>query len=529
MTILDAVIILAYILGMLLFSIYLGKSNQTQEDYFIGGRSMPFLPVACSIAASTISANGMVGGPGGAYINGFSFFMLQFGIPLVLVLACNYMVPFMYNLKITSCYEYVEMRFGKISHILACFGYLFTAVALLSGFVYIPSLIIQQMTGWSLLLIVPLIVLAVIFYTMAGGIKAVIWTDAAQMVIMWAGMLSILIIPFAKGGLSFSQVMDTAQSAGLLNALDFSPDPALENGFWVALLGGGALWLQYFATDQTQVQRMLSAKSVGSLKRSIVSSGLIMNVMYFVFILSGAILYSFYQGQSFESANQVMITFILENIPIGLLGLIIAAIFAAAMSSIDSVLNSMTAVFVMDIYQKYIRKGQKETPLRVTIGFTGVFGVVVILFVLMGFNGTTASVLSTVGAYAGYVAGSLLSVFLLGLFTRRANDIGTALGFVAGLLATWAMSGTNLNWLWYYLVGTAVSFVTGCVVSCLTGGCKTEIAHMTIQGQRENLLAQGRSEENGVSILPGKMDQYGWILLVFFAVQFVVLLFFTKS
>ena len=138
----------------------------------------------------------------------------------------------------------------------------------------------------------------------------------------------------------------------------------------------------------------------------------------------------------------------------------------------------------------------------------------------MGFNGTTASVLSTVGAYAGYVAGSLLSVFLLGLFTRRANDIGTAVGFAAGLLATW---------LWYYLVGAAVSFVTGCVVSCLTGGCKTEIAHMTIQGQRENLLAQGRSEENGVSILPGKMDQYGWILLVFFAVQFVVLLFFTKS
>ena len=183
---------------------------------------MPFIPVACSIAASTISANGMIGGPGWAYTSGFSSFMLQFSIPLVLVVACNYVVPFMYNLKLTSCYEYMEMRFGKKCHILACLGYLFTAVTLLSGFVYIPSLIIQQMTGWSLGVIVPIIVVVVIVYTMAGGIKAVIWTDAIQIVVLWIGMFAVMLIPFSKTGMSLTQVMDNAQAAGLLNALNFS-------------------------------------------------------------------------------------------------------------------------------------------------------------------------------------------------------------------------------------------------------------------------------------------------------------------
>lgn len=528
MSIIDSAIVIIYILGMLAISLQVGKSNKNQEDYFVGGRSMPFIPVACSIAASTISANGMIGGPGWAYTSGFSSFMLQFSIPLVLVVACNYVVPFMYNLKLTSCYEYMEMRFGKKCHILACLGYLFTAVTLLSGFVYIPSLIIQQMTGWSLGVIVPIIVVVVIVYTMAGGIKAVIWTDAIQIVVLWIGMFAVMLIPFSKTGMSLTQVMDNAQAAGLLNALNFSGDLALENGFWVALLGGAAMWLQYFAADQTQLQRMLSAKSVKGLKASIVSGGIIMNVMLFIFTFTGLILYSFYDGQPFDSANQVMITFILENIPVGLLGLIISAVFAAAMSSIDSVLNSMTTVFVRDIYEKYLHKGHGETPLKATIGFTGIFGVVTIVFVMMGFNGTTASVLATVGTYTGYVAGSLLAVFLLGLFTRKANDLGTAVGFVAGLLATWAVSFTTLNWLWYYLVGAVAAFVVGYVVSVLTGGSSAETARLTIKGQREELIAQGHTEENGMSILPGKMDKFGWILVAFFAIQFVALLAFTK-
>ena len=328
--------------------------------------------------------------------------------------------------------------------------------------------------------------------------------------------------------MGFGDVLKNAQEAGMLNTLNFSSDLSLENGFWVALLGGAAMWLQYFGADQTQLQRMLSAKSVRSAKTSIMSGGIIMNVMYFLFMIIGLIMFSFYRGQEFTSSNDVMITFILTKLPAGLLGLMIAAVFAAAMSSIDSVLNSMTTVFVKDIYEKYIRKEQGETPLRVNIIFTGVFGVVVVIFVLMGFSGTTASVLSTVGAYVGYIAGSLLAIFLLGMFTEKANDTGTAIGFVAGLAATWACSFTGLNWLWYYLVGAVAGYVVGYAASCVCGGSKADVAAMTIRGQRKMLIQNGTTEKDGTSILPGKMDKYGWILLAFFAAQFVVLIFFTK-
>lgn len=528
MSFVDIVIVVVYIIGMLVLSIQVGKTNKTQEDYFIGGRSMPWIPVACSIAASTISANGFIGGPGWAYSAGMISFMLQFSIPLALLVVCNFVVPFMYNLKITSSYEYLNMRFGKTTHFLGCIGYLATAVTLLSGFVYIPSLIIQQLTNWSLNIIVPLVVLVVIAYTMTGGIKAVIWTDAVQMVVLWVGLIATVITALNGTGLSLSGVMENAEAAGMLNAMDFSMDLTLENGVWVALFGGSAMWLQYFAADQTQLQRMLASKSVRSAKVSIMSSGIVMNSMYFLFMIIGIIMFAFYNGKEFASANDVMVTFILGNLPAGLLGLMIAAVFAAAMSSIDSVLNSMTTVFVKDIYEKYIRKSKGETPLSVNILFTGIFGVVVVIFVLMGFSKTTASVLSTVGAYVGYIAGSLLAVFLLGLFTEKANNTGAAIGFFAGLLATWACSFTALNWLWYYLVGTVTAFLVGYGVSCMTGGPKKNISTLTIKGQRQMLIESGMTEEDGVTILPGKMDQYGWILLAFFAVQLVVLLNMTK-
>lgn len=528
MSIVDIVIVAIYIIGMLVMSIQLGKTNKTQEDYLIGGRSLPWIPIACSIAASTISANGFVGGPGWCYSSGMISFMLQFSIPLVLLVACNFVVPFMYNLKVTSSYEYVEMRFGHKSHLLACIGYLATAATLLSGFVYIPSLIVQQITGWSLGVIVPIIVVVVIAYTMAGGIKAVVWTDAIQMVVLWVGLIATVLIALNEKGLRFGDVLSQAQAAGMLNALDFSLDLSMENGFWVALIGGAAMWLQYFAADQTQLQRMLASKSVKSAKVSIMSSGIIMNVMYFLFMLIGLIMFSFFDGVPFESSNQVMITFILEHLPVGLLGLMIAAVFAAAMSSIDSVLNSMTTVFVKDIYEKYIKKDGGQAPLKVNIAFTGVFGVVVIIFVLLGFSGTTASVLATVGGYVGYIAGSLLSVFLLGMLTKKANDLGTAVGFVAGLAATWLTSFTSANWLWYYLVGAVVSYVVGYAVSCITRKDPKDIGTLTIRGQREALIAKGTTTEDGATILPGKMDRYGWILLGFFVLQFIVLLLFTK-
>ncbi len=522
MSMLDISIVVIYILALLFMGFMLSRSNETQEDYFVGGRSMPWLPVALSIAATTISANGFIGGPGWSYSSGISAFMLQFSIPLVLLVASVYFIPFLYNLKVTSCYQYVDMRFGKKSAMLSSIGFLLMATFQISSMVYIPSLIIQQLTGWELTVIVPIIVIVVILYTIIGGIKAVIWTDAIQMVVLWVGLIATIVISLNSLDIGFLETVEVARAAGKMNALNFSFDITLENGFWVALIGGMTMWGQYYLADQSQVQRMISSKSIKAAKSSLASSGIIMNTMFMIFMFVGIIMYSFYNGAQFESSNLVMIEFILNHLPTGLLGLMISAVFAAAMSSIDSLLNSMTTVFVKNIFEPHFAKNGEEATMKHTIAFTAIFGVVIIAFTILGFGGTTASVLATVGGYISFIGGSIFAVFLLGMFTHKANDLGVSIGFVAGCIATWLLSFTPTNWLWYSVVGTIVASLVGYIASLIIGG-KTDVSHIeqyTLFGQRRKMIADGNDKVD----IPGTFDKYAYIQIAFFIIQFIVLL-----
>ena len=270
----DIIIILIYMLVLVYMGYRLGKDNKTQEDFFVGGRNVATIPIALSIAATTLSANGFIGGPGYSYASGLIAFMLNFSIPLVLVITLVVFLPFFYNLKVTSIYEYIEMRLGSKSRLLIVVGFLVSNVIQIGSFIFIPSLIIQTFTGWPLLLIVPIVVAVSILYTLLGGLKAVIWTDAIQMVVLFGGLLLIFIIVITKLDIGFFEGINMAKESGKLNPLDFSFDMQLENGFWAALIGGSFLWLKYFATDQTQTQRMIAAKSVREVKKSIAISGI---------------------------------------------------------------------------------------------------------------------------------------------------------------------------------------------------------------------------------------------------------------
>ncbi|WP_298830155.1 sodium/solute symporter [uncultured Planococcus sp.] len=521
----DIMIVVVYMLVLVYMGYRLGKGNKTQEDFFIGGRTVATIPIALSIAATTLSANGFIGGPGYSYTNGLNAFMLNFSIPLVLVVTLVVFLPFYYNLKVTSIYEYIEMRLGSKSRLLIVLGFLVSNVIQIGSFIFIPSLIIQTFTGWSLILIVPIVVAVSILYTLLGGLKAVIWTDAIQMVVLFGGLFLIFIIVIMKLDIGFFEGINVAKDAGKFKPLDFSFDLQLENGFWAALIGGSFLWLKYFATDQTQTQRMIAAKSVREVKKSIAISGIVMNTIYFLFIILGVLLYIFYDGKQFENANDVMITFLAENIPIGFLGIVIAAVFAAAMSSIDSVLNSVTTVFVKDIYEKYFTKG-KEASLKVSKVFTFIFGLLLIGFTLMAFGDTTASILAIIGSYLSYFSGAMIAMFVLAMFTKKAGDIGVAIGFVLGIALTIFFGKLGIvNWLWNYPVGFLLTTSIGYAASMLINEKHAvNYDEFTFKGQRNKLIAEGRTtDENGVSVLPGTIDKYAYILLGFFAIQTLVL------
>ncbi|HJB56563.1 MAG TPA: sodium/solute symporter [Candidatus Flavonifractor intestinipullorum] len=523
----DAGIIIVYLIAMLVIGFVVGKDNASQEDYFLAGRSMPWLPVALSVAATMISANSFIGGSGWAYTEGLMPFMQNITVPLACFLAVFIAVPVFYHLRVSSVYEYMELRMGKFTRLLTVAQFFINSLIQVSSMVYIPALIIQTITGWSLNVIVPLTVLCAIIYTVAGGIKAVIWTDAVQMVVLWGGLIFILIYAMNSTGLGFFTTLGEAHAAGKFNAFDFSLDVTKTNCF-LASCFGIFQWVRYFCFDQAQVQRILTSKSMRGIKRSFVSSSIIMNLMYFLMLFVGCIFFVYYGGREFATSNEIMIGFMLDNLPVGVLGLVIAAVFAAAMSSVDSLLNSMTTVFTKDIYEQYFAKEKgKTSSLRMTMTISVVLGIFIILIVMFGFTGTVASVIDVVGRYISYFSGPALASFLLAMFTTRASDRGTAIGFLVGIVSGYLIATTyNTSWLINPAIGCAITLVVSYALSFVLPREKSleDIRPYTVKGLRAKMIAEHQDKDaEGVSLLPFHLDQYGVALLVIFAAQYVIL------
>ncbi len=521
----DAVIILAYLALVVIIGSWVGRNNKTQNDYFLAGRSMPWIPVALSVAATMISANSIIGGPGWAYNGGMYPFMVNVTVPLAVVVALSISMPVFYSLKVTSIYEYMGLRLGKYSRALTILQFFINSIITVSSMIFVPVLILQAMTGWPPHYIIPLVVFTALIYTIIGGIKAVIWTDAIQMIVVIGATLFVIATAFGGLDTSLSETIAIAHNAGKLNTLNFTWDFTKGETFWVSLLGGTVMWIRYFCFDQAQVQRVLTASSIKSAKSSLVVSSFIMNIIYFVMLIIGVLLYLYYDGREFKASNDIMIDFILNELPIGAIGLIIAGVFAAAMSSVDSLLNSMVVVFCKDIYEPYRRMKtgkNEEMTLQLTWVITAIIGVITVVVVYFGFNGSVKSVLNVVGSYISYFSGPACGAFLLAMFTKRANDKGVALGVIIGAIAVFFVSTTfKVNWLWNPLVGMITAFSFGFILSSVFASSSNEDKKaFTAQGMREKLIAEGTTEKE---LLPFAFGKQELVVLIFFFLQYVVL------
>lgn len=523
----DLLIICMYLLGMLILGMRLGRGNHTSKDYFLANRSMSFFPVGLSVIATMVSAASFIGGPGGSYQDGLQYYMINSNLPLVFFIAYVFFLPFLYNLNVTSCYEYLNKRFGESTRLLCSLGFLATSVILVGTMIYGPTMILEALTGWDMKIVLPLLLFVVIIYTLVGGIKAVILSDAIQMVILWVGVFVCFCLALANTGMSFSDTIATAIEAGKLQTLDFSFDLNVNNGVWVSTIGVGILHLQYFTCDQSQVQRLFTSKDIKNMKKSFLLSGIIVNIQFAVFMVIGLFLFVGNEGIVFEDTNQIMIQFILDNIPVGIFGVITAAILAATMSSIDSLLNSMAAVFIHDIYMpRCCGKDEQEVDLKASKKITCVFAVIICIFTYFGLNGNTMSLVTMMGVYCSYITGSIMGVFVLGIFTEKATNLGASIGFVGGIIATLFASNTEINWGWYNVVGVVTCIALGYVVSL----CKYEkredlqqISELTYRGVRKKMMAEGNVKENGYYKVPGGVDKVAYVFLVSFIVQYVVL------
>lgn len=521
----DIGIMIGYLMLMLAVGCLSGRKNRTQDDYFLASHSMPWLPIALSVAATMISANGFIGGPGWAYTSGMYPVMVNITVPFAVFFALSITTPVIYRLKVTSVYEYMGMRFGRYTRILTIIQFFINSIIQISSMVYIPVLILQMMTGWSFYILVPIVVVTALIYTLAGGIKAVIWTDCIQMIVVIGAVILVIYTAVGGTGLGFFDTLSAAQKAGKLNTFDFSMDITATNTFWATLIGGSVMWIRYFCFDQAQVQRVLTAKSLKSAKNSFVVSAFVMNIVYYVMLLVGAILFVFYHGKAFESTNEIMITFILEEMPVGAIGIIIAGVFAAAMSSVDSLLNSMTAVFTKDVYEPFIKK--EEASLKVTMLITVVIGAIMTVFIFIGFNGSVKSVLDLVGNYISYFAGPAVGAFLLAMFTYKANDKGTAAGMLIGLvLGYFTAVRFSVSWLWNPIIGATITMICGYILSIVSRKKNEElkIKEYTAIGMRRKMLKE-ELDGGQTSEMPFTFGKHEFIVLLFFVLQYIILYF----
>lgn len=522
----DITVMVIYLSLVLFVGWRCSHENKTSEDYFMARRSLSWFPVAVSIAATTISANSFIGGPGWAYSEGLYPFMINIALPLAVAFVLCTTLPVCYHLRLTSVYEYVELRLGPGTRFLTVLGFFANALIQVGSMVFVPSLMISFFTGWPLSVVVPVVVVVTVLYTLMGGIRAVIWTDVCQMGVMWLSLCFIVYILLSGINLPFSELIHQARSMGKLDSLNFSMDISSSQTFWATLVGGFFMWLNYFGFNQVQIQRVLTSKSIGDAKRSFVNSAVITNVMYFVFMMIGVLLFLFFKGRPFENANAVMFHFISTHLGKGLVGLVVAGIFASAMSSVDSLFNSMTTVFTKDIYERYLTSDKGPVPLKTTMFISAIFGVIVTFVCLLGFSKSVESVLNVVGSYISYLSGPMAAIYILSFFVPCANDKGTVGGVVIGFTATLAFcSFVKVGWIWKPALGFIFTFFAALFFSLLFSSTDQDKKRQqyTLYGVLQQIKASENLSENGVSLLPLAIDRYALVAGLFFIGQYAFL------
>lgn len=522
---LDVVILVVYMAAIMYLGYALGKSNKNSEDYFVAGRSLPWYGIGLSVGVTMISANSFIGGPGWGCKDGIIAAMVNITVPLAILFVTYTILPVLYNSNVTTIYEYINLRLGSKSRLLNVIIWLCQSLILMGGFVYTPALVLSKITNLTFGQWVPIIVIFAIIYTAIGGIKAVVWTDAIQALILFAGLVFAIFYATGKLPMGFGELMTVAKESDKLISFDFLFDRNSLN-IWCVGIGGFAMWIGYFGFDQGQVQRYLTAKNITNVKKSGIMSSISMQFIYWACMFLGVILFIFYKTNphtlDFNNANLIMTDFLVNYVPTGLLGILLAATFAAAMSSVDSILNSLTAVFTKDIYEPYISK-KEDTPLSTTILFSVIFGVVIIGFVYAGLSGNTKSILDTIAGYISPFGSLLTGIMIVCVFIPRVNDNGAFIGTIlAGTAAFLTQRYFQMHWLWIYAIGSIYCIALSYICSLFFKDESDKNRKYTALGVKEVL--GDATDEEGSGLAPLVMDKYGWIILGIFAAQCILLL-----
>ena len=477
----DSTIVIFYMLAVLTFGIWIGRNKRSSSDYFLGDRSLPWGAVLLSIVATETSTVTFLSIPGLAAAAGGNLTFLQITIGYIVgrIAVVFVLLPLYFKAAPFTAYEVLESRFGKTSRRTASSLFLVTRNVSDSLRLFLTALVLQIVLGLDLTVSVIFIGAVTILYTFIGGAKSVIWNDCIQFVIymLGAAAAAVIILDITPGGLH--EIFRFAAAEQKLQIFDFDTSlfkPTMT--FWAGLAGGAFLTAATHGTDQLMVQRYLSARNQSEASLALGISGFIVLFQFAVFLLIGiglASLFGSIDNAAETSAlknDQLFAYFVVNYMPVGLLGLTLAAVFAAAMSTLSSSLNSSAAAFINDLYLPLRRNERDEkSKLRAGQAATVAFGVLQTgLAILFGLVGTDESTVSNVLKISGFAIGPVLGLYFLAVFAPRVAQRAALSGFVAGVaVLSFVAMATPVYWAWYALLGSLATLAAGVLAQLVYG------------------------------------------------------------
>jgi SSS family transporter len=550
---LNWIIVVGWLAYVVTHGIRRSRGTKGIDAYILANRNIPWWAVGLSVMATQLSAVTMIGTTGQGATDGMRFVQFYFGLPLAMVILGVTLVPFLHGARVYTAYEYLERRFDAKTRSLTAFLFLISRAMSCGTILAAPAVVFSAIFGWPVSLSVAVIGVPAILYTMVGGVTAVTWVDVKQMILIVAAMLAVVITLLVQLPVSPSDALHIAGAAGRLKVFDFSFSLTNTYTFWSGVIGGTFLMLSYFGTDQSQVQRYLTAKSVDEARSSLLISAYWKIPLQALVLLIGVLVFVFYQfspppllfnpdhehrvraaqpavfsalesrfttgvgartaaaralagaedahdpsrvsaarqslkladdsvsvvrtealdlaarvtGQPSKDVNYIIPRFVIDHLPLGLAGLFIAAVIAAAMNAISGELNSLSTTSVIDFYRRWVRSESTDEHLlvvsRVATGVWGVFACVIATYAV-----NLGSLIEVVNRFGSFFYGSILGVFLLAMMPRaKAN--GAFIGLICGMVTVGAVNfgAPSISFLWHNVIGAVTVVVIGGVISSM--------------------------------------------------------------
>ena len=475
-TTLDYAIVVLYVVGIALFGVWQGGRQTSARDYFLGKDKLPWWLVCFSIVAAETSALTFISIPGLAYLTNLHFLQVTFGYLIGRIVIAGVFLPRYYAGELSTAYAFLENRFGATTRRTASSVFVFTRIAADGVRLFataIPLKLILDIDYATAIVILASISLA---YTFFGGVKGVIWVDAVQMVIYIGGALAAIIygVMTTPGGMTeaFSLAADTGKfsvfNMGSLSGFFEQPYTLIAG-----VLGGAFLSMASHGTDQLIVQRLLATKSLEAGRKAIVGSGIIIVFQFALFLVLGLFLYGYYDGASVASigltrSDEIFPKYIIQALPAGVSGLIIAGLMAAALSTLSGSISSMSSSVMLDLVRPLAHMDE-EKALRLSRRITVVFAAILVGSAILFMN-SSQTVVELALSIASFTYGGLLGTFLLGLLFPRVTQRAALIAFAAGISGMVVVILLKLvAWTWFTVAGVAITITVGWTISKVFG------------------------------------------------------------